>query len=195
MIRFLFFAYIIFSFSACTYHKEFTNYRKKTFDGREIRMDGIYYADKPDSTNRLPFRYLLFYKDGSSYNGNDNSAIHIERTWSTLLFDSVYLPFWQRSMFSDWGSFITRGDTVIIQYFIRLSSDLSSRVVTDTYRILSDSKLQLIQKEIPIPDTVFKYFPSIEYEFHPYPQKPDSSKAWFKHRKWYKKNLSKKPEN
>ncbi len=97
--------------------------------------------------------------------------------------------FWNYNSKETWGNYTINGDSIKMQKFGWNGMEFCSRSVYEMVgKILNDSTIILYSDY----SFWFKYDlinkPNI-FGFYPTNQKPDSTKAWFNNRRWYKKDL------
>ncbi|QSB26510.1 hypothetical protein [Flavobacterium sp. CLA17] len=91
---------------------------------------------------------------------------------------------------NDFGEYIIRKDTIIIQDFYSNNNEFYSKKILE-YKdvILSDTIVKILSSYTLNKEELLGE--PIIYRFYPISKKPDSTKAWFLDRKWYKKGLHK----
>jgi len=89
-----------------------------------------------------------------------------------------------------WGHYLIQEDTLIIQLFSRNNQEFFKRQVIEYKGVIqSDTSFVIISGYHYLDKHQFINQP-ITYLFYPTNIKPDSTKAWFNNKKWYKKNLN-----
>lgn len=95
-----------------------------------------------------------------------------------------------------WGHFRIHNDTIIIQAFSRNNQEFFKRYVVEFKGVIkSDTSFVLLSGYNYHDKRQFIDKP-ITYQFYPTALKPDSTKAWFNNKRWFKKGLheSRKPK-
>lgn len=191
--------------SSCNVHKRFTLYKEESLPN--LRTDGFYF--QANKTKEIPLVFFL-YKDGTVMtSGNfstnpksDNEEEIVSEFWyetsrktnGQIQQHMVTIPWDQES-----GHYLTKFDSIKIQYFwfqtqriIRRNViELKGTVKNDTIISIThkrtygtkkqgSSRLKNSWEEV--------YQNPIILKFHKYDvNRPDSSKVWFKQKKWYGK--------
>lgn len=97
-----------------------------------------------------------------------------------------------------WGCYAIQSDTIIIQVFNRNNMEFFKRQVNEFWGvIISDTSFLLLSGYNYLDKYQFQFLVEpVTYQFYPTQLKPDSTKAWFNNKRWYKNNLheSQKPE-
>lgn len=88
-----------------------------------------------------------------------------------------------------WGHYAIKNDTIIIQEFNHNNEEIYKRSISERHGlIINDSTIVILSWDsywgnYQLPQDPMKYI------FYPTNSKPDSTKAWFNNKRWYKKNL------
>lgn len=173
--------------------KAFSFYKHRpTIEGSAtLKTDGIYCMHLTDSTST--FLYIFYiYKDGSFFTVNSGGRDIPTKREDVLSYINIISEREKRSQKSDidfWGHYIIRHDTFFAQHFYP-----DYDVIPPTYFLAS------FQAIIKNDSTLFVYHDwsedykhkgeeiykrPIRYDFYPTNFKPDSSKAWYRNKKWY----------
>jgi hypothetical protein len=145
-----------------------------------IRINGVYLPK--NELNGYPF---FFFKDGSI-------------TWYTWGIDfrqNCYdalekSPFLESSISKEyWGHYTIKNDTIVIQVFNRVGDFIYKRWIFEfTGLIQNDSSFILVSEYSYFTKDQFIEKP-IPYYYCPTKIKPDSTKAWFNDKQWFRENL------
>ena len=182
-----------------TNHKRFTFYKQEFKDEESFRKDGVYFRHKGYIGGRgdSEFRAELyfFYGDGSFKSINidvaDSSLEALRSKMTAGLYEElVFLHI------SD-GAYQFRGDSLITQIFISTQQrGIYSLDIAEEFFLVNRS-----QHSIEYVGSFCKWCPKNKkvnfgktlidehYRFLPLQSKPDSSKFWFKKKKWYKEEV------
>lgn len=188
--------------SSCnSIHRHFSYYKEPILSNssKKVRLDGIYVVDCKDTMTHIDLFY--FYKNGvcnaPAYviwlrnRFCEYSHVMLER------YKNLVIEFPQNS---EWGNYVIRHDSIFIQTFHEFNQSTVIRDMVEFRGIISNDSTILITEmecawcnrgfmnEKTGPD-VTKYDPPIQFNFYPYDFKPDSTVAWFKNKRWYKKGL------
>ncbi len=89
-----------------------------------------------------------------------------------------------------WGDYVIANNTITIQDFNRTNQELYKRkVFVAQGKAINDSTIDVNLDYCPKGNLVFMKGGSTILRFYPLSPKPDSTKAWFNNKKWYKTNL------
>ena len=167
------------------------------------RLNGLYFITQPDSGiykasschNGVPYAGIYYYADGTVY--CDAGICDVENVQFNVIdyekrfISSLYL---KREDYEPWwGAYKLNKDSFSIQFLDYKENVFYKRKVTElTGYFIDNFNFLYITKIIYYKHSYNKistqnYAPPLKYIFHEYNNKPDSSKAWFKKEKWYKK--------
>jgi hypothetical protein len=191
--------------SCVSIHRHFTLYKEKPFLSKNdiIDLSGVFIGKVEKLKNHYSVMYL--YHDGSMIiNTYVLKTVRGEEFWNNV---PQYLakelnqlqavpPNWNRLT----GHFIIRGDSIHIEYFITQDQYWLKRNSIENFGILkNDSLIVLVSKKCEWCHKSYyqggsefldgPYDPPKVYQFYYASYKPDSSKIWFKRKRWYKIGL------
>jgi len=182
-----------------TNHKRFTFYKQEFKNEESFRKDGVYFRHSGFiggiGDERFRADIYFFYGDGSFKSiSTDVADSSLETLRSKMTAD-----FYKRLVFleiSD-GAYQFRGDSLITQIFIGTKQrGIYSMDIAEEFFLVNKSR-----PSIQMVGSFCKWCPKKErvnfgktlidehYQFLPLQSKPDSSKFWFKKKKWYKEGV------
>jgi hypothetical protein len=181
-------SFIIFLPSCCGLffcRKQFNIFKEPIITNKSnytIKTDGIYVSQNSSGS-------MAFYTNGimktiaSNYPEGKDFWKNPETGFADLK------AFWNYNSKETWGNYTINGDSIKMQNFGWNGMEFCSRSVYEMVgKILNDSTIILYSDY----SFWFKYDlinkPNI-FGFYLTNKKPDSSKAWFNNRRWYKKNI------
>jgi hypothetical protein len=89
-----------------------------------------------------------------------------------------------------WGDYVIAYNTITIQWFNRTNQELYKReVFVAQGKVINDSTIDINLDYCPKGNLVFMKGGSCILRFYSLSPKPDSTKAWFNNKKWYKTKL------
>ena len=152
-----------------------------------IKVNGVYI---PEKGYGHPF---FFFKDGSIvWKGwaSDFRQNRI-RDMKDTQFHKIY------SSKEYWGHYSISYDTIFIQAFNRNSEYLYKRWIFEFIAVIQNDTSFLLLSEFSYQGKYQFIDQPIQYHFYHTDIKPDSTKAWFNNKKWFKENLheSRKAKN
>ena len=160
---------LVLSFSSCSYRSSFTLYKQNPIHktSKSLKTDGVF-----TNTNKEFTDSLYFYLDGTM-------------GLSSFGYGMNTLPI---------GHYILKEDSLVGQYFGRDAGGSGRRYIYEIYgKIINDSTLIIYAEKCDFCVGVYAgwnkspyiyYNPPLEFNYSK-AAKADSSKAWFKKRKWY----------
>lgn len=199
-------------------HKDFTYYIQPICNPPcgIIKTDGAYVIN--NLLIKRPTDLMFFYEDGTCRIETKglvrefiDSIFWIDPAASLKRYSIELNEVFSGYRSENWGHYLMNKDSIFMQVFTRY--DVQNNVMRDVVEcrgvIKNDSILVIFQEiykpcgakfMLPAkqkdcdnygydPSGSIYYNPPIEYNFYQTPFKPDSSYAWFKHKKWYKKDL------
>lgn len=186
--------------------KHFTYYAKNNISPVGIQLEGFYFMVREahinyphlDHTNdpKYYIKVFFFYKDGTFKSGGNRSYNLIP----TREFITELIGYMEEDP-DEWGAYVIEEDSIKAQYFVTKSVGIANTDIIEMVGYIKNDTTIVIEKELcNWCDNQFSDFkkgvrifnPPREYHFQPFEIKPDSSKAWFKKKKWYKKGLRNK---
>lgn len=197
-------------FTSCyNVHKQFYIHKTPVNIERqkqELKTNGVYLISE-NNNNRLPL-FIFLYTNGQALISNYTYIENNKILWSeeSSLFQELKNNYNENSIVRDkWGAYRLINDSLIIQYFYnngahqtglmnRNTIDLYGRVGNKNNLIISEEKCTwwnklYNSKKYDVNDSILTYKIPASYKFYPTDFKPDSSKAWFLNKRWYKKGL------
>ena len=169
--------------------EDFTVYKESIVEVRRqipLRIDGVYLTIDDKA---LP---MVFYK-----NGYFKRIVqwHDSSVWKNPdKFLDIALSKPGLNVGEGWGQYKLFHDTIVSQRFNKFGEGIYKRwVFEDSLKILNDTTLKLFSTH-----TYWGKYPNkspVIFRFFPTDSKPDSTKAWFRDKNWFKKGLheSRKP--
>lgn len=166
---------------ALNYIKDFNAY-KKPLSTPGFKTDGIYLADGNSSDEAF-----FFYQNGMV------KTLSIEKKQFLADFDFNVDRLSNKSdgyTEEYWGHYFTKGDSLTIQRFNRLFSNIYKRKMIEYQAILIDSETIKIVRAFSVDDKKQFIDKPIMLSYYKTKTKPDSSKAWFLEEKWYRDSIN-----
>lgn len=165
-------------------------------------FNGLYVAVNLEQKH--PTDHFYFYKNKMCYTPLHSKNIY-ESFWHDPQFTLGTLIGENATHYkgmTGWGHFRVLKDSILIQvfktYYVLPSIskkgviELRGEIINDSLISISEERCSWCYNEIEgnsirnhDSSTIKKFNPPIEYRFHPTLYKPDSTEAWFFHKKWY----------
>jgi len=162
--------------------KDFNTYRLPVVqDEKEIpiKIDGVY---APKKEKGIPF---FFFENGSIQWG-----AWVNNFWQNPIKGMEDIRFYEvYSSKEDWGHYTIQFDTILIQVFNRNNQEIFKRWVFEFRGVIQNDTSFLLLSWYSYWGKDQLLDEPVQYSFYKTKIKPDSSKAWFNKKKWFKKNL------
>lgn len=147
----------------------------------DFKTDGVYLSDQTDSDEGY-----FFYQNGMV------KALSIDKNQYLNNFDRYIESISNEAdgfTKEYWGHYYIQGDSLIIQRFNRLFSNIYRRKLIENKALIIDSKNIKILSAYSVDEKKQFLDQPIILNFHQTKIKPDSSKAWFLKKEWYKNKI------
>jgi hypothetical protein len=191
------------AFNSCwtVNHKRFTYYKLPAQYHPSFNTNGLYYRFKEYRTVHGDDRYwagvYFFYQDGNVLTASITMKDSSDKDIVSKLTNELYTAIENSN--GDGGAYAIVGDSLKLQMFVGTqqrgvwATDIINEnciISTDDHAItLTSTICEWCPKET---NKAFAKAPIEEYKFLPLTRKPDSSKLWFRKKKWYKRELENK---
>lgn len=176
-----------------TKHGHFTNANNPPKLPLEFQISGVYYTFKEIQFDKKDIRKYInvcfFFQDGTMF----TESVSVDE-FSIENVKKIFTPEYYKNLETSTqgiGAFTVYSDTIKFQDLV--SNHSFGMDVVETYYVVARNAKNTIYKIKTVCDWCSAkgdnemFDPPIKYNFLPLASKPDSSKAWFKHTKWYKK--------
>jgi hypothetical protein len=166
-----------------TQKSHFTVYKQVVFEeklSKQILFDGVYIQELGDLK-----KGFYFYSDGSV------KLIYFNKSfYKDLLNETIDTNSYKYSWKERWGHYRIQKDTIKIQIFNYNTQFFPYKRWIMEYNgiVLTDTTVKMFSLFSYLKKKQFNNNPMI-YSFKQTNVKPDSTKAWFKNKKWYLENL------
>jgi hypothetical protein len=152
-------------------------------DNVNLKLNGIYIRDEAEVTNQ--YNFLCLFQDGTMFFGSDLIMGMNNFFWKDpqkYFEQNATINAFTNQNYDLAGHFSVDGDSIRIQYFTTLYQQMISRKLVNFRGVfLDDSSIILGKDELTTSQSV--------YRFCKVNTKPDSSKIWFKRKRWYQKDV------
>lgn len=179
-------------------HKNFTAYKNIPIDSNSssIRINGVYFLKNYTNQSYAPTPIIFLYRDGSAYvcrcNGLSSNKSDPD-FWNN---PEEYMSGLRVNAFSESGHYWVRGEDFYLQTFsVDPGAIFSTNTIEHQGFIKNDSTIVLTKSicswcypsNPEFDNNGVADLGQIEYRFYRTTVKADSSKMWFKNRRWYMK--------
>ena len=185
---------VLFSFNSCgilmTQKRHFNTYKSPVLqegDKLPFKTNGVY-VEKNSHFNEV----FYFYTNGLVKNSGLHSDFWDNPKEIAKKVEDIYIF----SSKEFWGDYTIKDDTIYIQIFNHNTQFLYKRWIFEWKGVIkNDTTIEMFSEYSYFGKDQFIHKPVI-YGFYPTEIKPDSTKAWFNNKKWFKENLheSRKPK-
>lgn len=170
--------FLLLSMGCFNKHRNFILHAVEPLGAEKIKYNGMYTI--LDNSRKDLWDNLCFYADGKVWYGYN---------WT-----------YKNGIGNSWGHYQILSDSIYIQYFYFDNQNFYKRDVMELFgNIVNDSTIQVYKKRCTWCKNVYIGYDNNTEIIFPQPIqfhykkgiKPDSSKAWFNNKKWYKQGLKK----
>ncbi len=171
---------------------EFRLYKDKPLlkESTKLKMKGCYLLSNPNLFSPYISRCIFLYTDGTIY-----ASLFLDISQDTCYSIIKHKIQFAGYRYEGWGCYRIKNDSIYVQD-LSMNGGEFAEVVNFKGLITSDSTFLLVDKSTVYGSTTGKSSSTpMMYSFQSLKHKPDSSIAWYKHKKWYKKWLNEKNKN